>query len=113
MNNQETLNYTRTLWTFLNEFRSEKNPIVMAEHILKIKSLEKTLHRFYEIACERELSLKELQRQEGVEGKIELLAAGIGFSVRFNSDPRGLPVKFTLPSGKHNSWDGETWVLDF
>jgi len=40
---------------------------------------------------------------------IERFCKKTGLTARIQQDPRGRAVGFLLPSGRHNSWDGETF----
>ena len=60
---------------------------------LELVTLSKRLHRFYEIACEREQTEREKKAEARLEIKILKLGLEVGAKdVYFQTDPRGLPV---------------------
>jgi hypothetical protein len=54
---------------------------------------------------------REDKKYQRVKKEVEEIAAKYGFAVRFNGDPRGGAIRFILPSGVSNNWDGETWGI--
>ena len=85
----------------------------MADYLSELHKYESTLTRYNTIACERDLTVWEEKRGVVIENKVKDIAAILGFDVIFNSDPRGYAIRFILPSKKYNSWDGETWALNW
>lgn len=66
--------------------------------------------RFYKYNVEDEIwRLKDEKTELRLRVKIQSIADELGFKVTFNGDPRGGAIRFILPSGKSNNWDGETW----
>ena len=112
MNKQELENYTRTLVLFLED-SEEKNPVVMGDILYQLHRYEVTLTRISVAYCERYLSQAEEKKNESIIKKVEKIAAELGLKVRFNSDPRGYAIRFVLPSGRYNQFDGETWALNW
>ena len=112
MNKQQQATYSRTLQVFLTESQV-KDSAAMSEILFKLHRYETILHRLAEDACERELTASEIRREENTEDQVNALAALLGFTVEFKSDPRGCAIRFILPSKIYNSWDGESWVLDW
>lgn len=76
-----------------------------------IHRLERNLHGLFETACNRDLTDTENTRIESIESAVRTMAGILGFQVRFNRDPRGGAIRFVLPSGRSNNWDGETWGI--
>jgi len=83
---------------------------------------ETTLHRIAENTCngwdrsgrgdeDTEWRERDEKKEARIEKAVAELAAQLGFSVDFNGDPRGGSIRFRLPSGKSNGWDGETWGI--
>ncbi len=85
----------------------------MVKYLDKLYLCEKTLSRLNEIACERDMTQREEKLNERTENKVREIANTMGFKVDFNADPRGCAIMFYLPSGKYNSWDGETWRINW
>lgn len=53
---------------------------------------------------------KRDREKEELRAEFEFVAGALGFhSVKFDTDPRGYTIKLKLPSGRYNSWDGESW----
>ena len=66
------------------------------------------LDRLNEVECNRGLTPGETARQERLEKRVREIAADLGLSVKFNSDPRGASVRLLLPCTKrYNTWGGE------
>lgn len=67
-----------------------------------------TLHAYAELACNREMTVAEIKREEDLMARVLRLVCelGDGFRVRFNSDPRGFAVKIQNPMGRYNTWGG-------
>lgn len=72
---------------------------------------ETTLQRLGAEGTGRELTAKEERKIESTENRVKQLADELGIPVEFNGDPRGPSIKFYLPSGRYNSWDGESWRI--
>lgn len=113
MNKQSQSNYASTLNLFLHDSTEIKNPVIMADILFSLHRCEISLNRYYTIECERGLSESENKRMQSIENKVKVFASKLGFDYRLNSDPRGCAIRFLLPSKKYNSWDGETWSLNW
>ena len=128
MTKKQLEDYRETLNTFEKE--SSFTPNEMYDALDTIHRAETTLHRIAENHCnghpKRRVEYRDgkqfvydvedldwLARDEKTEARLEAKIKGItkqlGFKVDFNGDPRGGTIRFTLPSGKSNNWDGETW----
>ena len=113
MNKQEQTNYATTLNLFLHDSTEIKNPVIMADILFELHKCESSLNRYYTILCERDITESENKRMESIERKIKFLSARLGFDYHLNHDPRGYAIRFLLPSKRYNSWDGETWALNW
>lgn len=85
-----------------------------ASNILdEIHRANTSLHTINERQCCEEMSeataTRLEKREEKIKERITKLAERLGFGVYFNGDPRGGAVRFILPSGRSNNWDGESW----
>ena len=109
MTRKDLHEYALTFYQFKREMKHE-SPFTLYT-LDKIHHYEMTLHRLFELACNRELTLTETQKINDTEFKVVKIAKSLGFSVRFNSDPRGGAIRFILPSQVSNNWDGETWGI--
>jgi len=58
-----------------------------------------------------EWQARDEKTEKCIEEKVRAIADLLGFKVRFNGDPRGGAIRFILPSGASNGWDGETWGI--
>lgn len=95
-----------------NQFVAEAKPYTVYPDLLKkLHYYETALHRLAETACNRDMTKHEEKREASIKGKVEAIAKELGFKVGFNGDPRGGTIRFILPSGKSNNWDGETWGI--
>jgi len=77
-----------------------------------------TLHAGYERECSVDMTDRERARHEKreamIEARVRVIAGEIGaVSVRFNGDPRGVPIKLTLPTGRGNGMGGDSdgWAV--
>ncbi|MDZ4231591.1 MAG: hypothetical protein U1C52_02250 [Patescibacteria group bacterium] len=113
MNKQQREDYTRTYEQFREE--TNLNSYEIRSILDQLHRYETSLHRISEIQCSIEMTPTEEKRLErrdaNLEKKTTAIAEKLGFQVRFNSDPRGGAIRFVLPSGKSNGWDGETWGI--
>jgi hypothetical protein len=98
-----------------NQFKQEQKRFHVdgqLEDILKkLHYYETALHRLAETACNREVTSHEEKRDASITAKVQAIAEELGFKVKFNGDPRGGAIRFILPSGKSNNWDGTTWGI--
>lgn len=112
MNKRQLEDYQKTFSAFYNEQTSVSMSHHRMHEILgQLHRYETTMHRIAETACMRELTSAEEKRDENTETKVKAIAKELGFEVRFNGDPRGGAIRFVLPSGASNCWDGETWMI--
>ena len=52
-------------------------------------------------------------KRPALRDKLERIKAKFKVNLVYetNGDPRGYPLKLTLPTGRSNSWDGEHWGI--
>ncbi len=101
--------YTDTYIQFMKE--AKDNSLVTTQLMTKLHYYETALSRLNETHCNREMTDHEEKRQESIRNKAKTIAGQLGFKLGINSDPRGGAIRFILPSGKSNNWDGETWGI--
>lgn len=58
-------------------------------------------------ACNRELTEKEIRKQENVQMDIIAICADADVKPVFSGDPRGCTVKLQVPDGTTNDWGRE------
>ena len=58
----------------------------------RLKKIARSLHRYYEVHCERSLTKREEKRCEKLEAEAKEIAARWGLCIDFCSDPRGAPI---------------------
>lgn len=102
--------YANTLKQFAEEGKV-KRWYDLQEILDKLHYYETALYHLAETACNRELTAHEEKRQASITAKVKAIAEQIGFKVKFNRDPLGCAIRFILPSGDSNNWDGETWGI--
>jgi hypothetical protein len=79
-----------------------------------LTALGRSLHRSYENACNYQQTPRQLSRESNLEDAVRAIVTrlrwltGADIRVRFNSDPRGCPIKLVMPRGERNGWD-EAW----
>lgn len=105
-------NQVKSLLILGAEFSKVSTGIV-ADCLIKLRREEIKLHRFYNIACMRDVTEKEDKAADKCQERVKKICETLGCKVRFNADPRGGAICLILPSGRHNSWDGETWRIDY
>lgn len=66
-----------------------------------------TVQRFAETACNRELTVAEIKKDESAQAKIIAILAPVDCEVNFSGDPRGCVVKIRVPDGFTNDWGAE------
>ena len=90
-----------------------------AREVDQLHRYETTLHRLAEEQAngyqdrDGNEDTRARDASEKLQDRTEELARQViagRLPVRFNYDPRGGAIRFTVP-GRHNSWDGETWGL--
>lgn len=88
---------------------------VMAKHseltlaeCQRVLRLAATVQRLAETACNRELTKREILKDENVQARIMQIVTPKDIDVGFSGDPRGCTVKLRLPDGYYNNWDGES-----
>jgi hypothetical protein len=120
----------REEWARTENAFIEESPRVFGEmsyqgRIAVLDSLhryEATLNRISENACNgwditgrgdesKELRERDEKKAVRVAARVRELAERLGFKVNFNGDPRGGSIRFKLPSGRSNGWDGTSWGI--
>jgi hypothetical protein len=66
-----------------------------------------TVQRLAETACNRELTVQEIRKDENCMAEIIAICAPSDVAANFNGDPRGCVVKLRVPDGYNNDWGGE------
>jgi hypothetical protein len=57
-------------------------------------------------------------KSDRIEARVTRLVESHGLTVSFGGDPRGCAIRILLPADengrrRYNSWDGESWVIDW
>lgn len=114
---QERMELMRTFARFNFEcpmITNGGNAGTLIEVLEKLRSFEKELSGIYARRCdeyEPARAQSDLNRLLKIQGEVRAIADLLGFKVQFNDDPRGGAIRFILPSGASNGWDGETWGI--
>jgi hypothetical protein len=66
-----------------------------------------TVQRLAETACNRELTVREIRKDEKVQMDILEILAPHDCSAKFSGDPRGCVVKIIVPDGYTNDFGQE------
>lgn len=95
---------------------NRKNALQIARDAARLCSMARAHHRLAETACNRELTVREIKREENIQMDILALLTEYGFDakdIRFGGDPRGYTVKVHFPDGRGNTWggDAEGWGI--
>ena len=103
--------YTDTFNQLKQEQKTFHTDGQLEDILKKLHYYETALHRLAETRCNRDTTFHEEKREASIENKVKAIAEQLGFKVKFNGDPRGGAIRFILPSGKSNNWDGKTWGI--
>jgi len=66
-----------------------------------------TIQRLAETACNRELTKREILKDEAMMARIIEICAPKDIEAKFGGDPRGCVVKLKVPDGYTNDWGQE------
>ena len=66
-----------------------------------------TVQRLAETACNRELTEREIRKDEHLQMDIIAIVAAYDCQVKFSGDPRGCVVKIQVPDGYTNDFGNE------
>lgn len=114
--------YDSTLDAFQEEVRDRVTRQELKHILNTLHRAEATLHRLAENAGNgwdatgmgdesKEWRERDERKEAATEKRVHAIAERLGFKVDFNGDPRGGAIRFTLPSGRSNNWDGRTWGI--
>jgi hypothetical protein len=116
MTNASIEQYTATRKRFATDAPGI-DPDRLDEILRMLHRHESTLHRIADKFCSVRMTEREnrmtKEKQQRTEDKVRELAGELGFKVEFNDDPRGKAIRFILPSGEYNNWDGRTWGINW
>ena len=110
MNKKDKEEFANTLKQF-SENAPHINTLDMIDILNKLHRYETSLNNLFIRYCNEDLTDLEWKRVDSIESKVQKIAESLKFKVDFNQDPRGAAIKFFLPKGRYNSWDGESWRL--
>jgi hypothetical protein len=112
MTNKEHREYARVVGILQGE--SGLSFEQTADLVEELHRCEKQLNTLYTNMCNRELTERETGRIENIKDNVNDIVKHMKLKdVEFNQDPRGCAIKLKLESGRYNSWDGESLVLDW
>lgn len=87
---------------------------VMARHTTvtlhdctKLLRYAATCQRLAETACNRELTVQEIRKEENMQMDIIAVLVPYDCEAKFGGDPRGCVVKIKVPDGYTNDWGAE------
>lgn len=93
----------------LIRFDGTKNAYQIAYHAAKLCSLARAHNRLAEVACNRELTARDIGRVEYIHAAIKAILEPYGITrVSFSGDPRGYTVKIHFPDGRGNTMGGDS-----
>jgi len=111
---QQIREYDETIKHMLQKV-SEWNLPVTYSHVKNdvnwMHRQETTLHRYAELACDRELTARERTKVTRIEDRVRDLLALYHVPVRFEGDPRGGTIRMTFGDRISNNWGGEDWGI--
>ena len=101
LNKKEQELFNKYLDVFVSELEeSDISYLEIKNKLEALVTINASLNRLNELACEVELSSRQEKRLEN-----------LGFKGDTQRDPRGDSILIYLPSGKFNSWDGESYRI--
>lgn len=77
----------------------------------RLIQLGKTLHYYYEAACNRELSSFETTKVDRLECEVDFVCNELCLKYEIETDPRGSTVRLKLPSGRTNDFAGTGYCV--
>jgi len=110
LNKKEQERFNRCLDVLVEE--SKLSYLDVYECLEKLVVINASLNRLNEIACSYQLTDRQEKRAENLENQAIEIIKHLGFEGATQNDPRGNAVMIYLPSGKFNSWDGETFRIN-
>jgi hypothetical protein len=73
----------------------------------RIMRYASTVQRLAETACNQELTVAEIRKDERMQMDIIEICAPSNIEAKFSGDPRGCVVKLIVPDGYTNDWGRE------
>lgn len=117
MNKESAVAYINTVRTFdenLKLIGKELNAYQLEEILRWLHKKEALLNKVHTDICNRPFTEDEYTSLNEFEKVIvSYVKEKLGFECEINRDPRGYAIRIKLPNGKYNSWDGETWTLNW
>jgi hypothetical protein len=88
-------------------FAMAKHSNVNLHDCKRVMRYAATVQRLAETACNRELTVREIRKDERIQMDIIAILAPQECEAKFNGDPRGCVVKIQVPDGYTNDWGKE------
>lgn len=88
-------------------FAMAKHSDVPLNHLKRVMRHAATVQRLAETACNRELTVQEILKDENAQADIIALIAEYDCAAVFSGDPRGACVKIQVPDDYTNDWGNE------
>lgn len=85
----------------------------MMEILDRLHRYEATLSRIGIAGCNRDLTAQEIKKEASTEVKVQEIMKELGFTAKTGGDPRGYMIRIYLPSKRSNSFDGESWRINW
>lgn len=87
--------------------------ILLVDPLVRLCEINNALDALNEARCSYEVSARQRTRLRKLkdEAKKIIEALGPDFGYIIGDDPRGVPIRVCLPSGRSNSWGGEGWCV--
>jgi hypothetical protein len=97
---------TKDKLEFVFTMAKHGNNITLHECI-RLMRIAAPLQRLAETACNRELTEREIRKEEKLQMDIIAILAVVDCEAKFGGDPRGCVVKIVVPDGHTNDWGQE------
>lgn len=112
MNKTQKRDYTATFDLFMKENKANLTTGQMIDILEKLHFYEARLSNLNTRYANGDIQdVEYTKKSTSIKAKVKIFADQLGFKVDFQNDPRGAAIMFYLPSGRYNSWDGESWRL--
>jgi hypothetical protein len=85
----------------------------LSDMLVRLCEINNALDALNEAGCNYGLTPRQEKRNEKLDAEAiaRCRVLGLGFDAKLTGDPRGVPIKVILPSGRSNSFVGDGWCV--
>ena len=111
LNKKEAEEFNRHLSVLCEEISSDISYLDTIHKLEALVTINHSLNNLNEAACNYILTSRQEKRLENLENEAIEIIESMGLKGDTQRDPRGHAILIFLPSGKSNSWDGESYRI--